>query len=443
MSPVGKLIIFSIGLVLLFRFTERFDRYVYDGLSDEIISRQQYRYFLLLIASIKAFGVSIVIVTLINIVIKILSIHKAKSLNYRLVALIIIMSLVFFFLRDGIFFNLFNPNQYFGDNYFYNSMEVDDFIGEIRLILEIDLETEFSSTSAPISLYFKGIEIFSGGPSSKGYERICFDEIIFSVSGSIDSFHLNPLVGEPKVPKFDYLKDLLEYVSESNFPHTEAPYCYTIEDINDLYATYDPERLYYFEFPEKKNIFNYLYMYVDEYELFNYPYTKKEINYAIQVSYHLENDDTKSEKRVIAPPIEIIYNHTNIWNYESTSIIQQTTPLDIVNPGNYFDIPNWTTGPIKIVQTSISGPTFYKVITIIILVGLYLLTGFLLIIKDDGGFVGAAGAILFGIFGTKQIISPSLSIEHNVIDTTIFFLYIFITMIVIERVILKIVGKLK
>lgn len=443
MSPIGKLVIFSIGLVLLFRFTERFDIYVSDVLWDEFISRQQFRYFKLLIALIKAIGISIVIVTFINTIIKIFSIHKAKLLNYRLVALIFIISLLFFFLSDDIFFNLFNPNQFFRDNYYSNRMEIDDFGGEIRLILEIDLETENSFTSTPVSLYFKGIKIDISTPSSKGYERICFDDIIFSVSGSVNSFHLNPLVGEPKVPKFDYLGDLLEYVGESNFPHTEAPYCYTIEDINDLYDFYDPDTLKYFEFPEKKNIFNYLNQYINEYELFNYPYAKKEINYAIQVSYHLENDNIKSEKKVIAPPILILYNDTNIWNYESTSIKQQTTPLEIENPGNYFDFPNWSNGEIKIVQTSISGPSFYRVITIIILVGLYLLTGFLLIIKDDGGFVGATGAILFGIFGTKQIISPSLSIEHNIIDTTIFFLYIFITMIVIERVILKIVGKLK
>ncbi|MFN2144196.1 MAG: hypothetical protein ACK2T7_02535, partial [Anaerolineales bacterium] len=49
-------------------------------------------------------------------------------------------------------------------------------------------------------------------------------------------------------------------------------------------------------------------------------------------------------------------------------------------------------------------------------------TDLLILVKDDGGFVGGAGAILFGIFGTKQIISPNIPIERNIIDTLIFFL---------------------
>lgn len=431
-SPIGKLVIFLFGLALLFYITQLADAYLNSWHNRESISDQQFQLFSLFVSSIKALVVSIVCVKLLNTIITLLGIEDGKPLNYRLVALVIIISLIFFFFQDGVFYSLFNPNQSFLDNDIAFGRVSDDFVLKIRLILEIDLETDISSTSTPTSLYFKGIRISKNDyPESFEYNQVCFDEILFFVSHYIHSFQLNPLLGEPKVQKIEYSSNLLEYLGKSNFPHPETPFCYTLEDVEKLgYGMNNP---WYFEFPEKKDLFDLIYTYTNTYNLFYYPYNTKDIDFAIQLTYHLENGSTKSESRVIAPPIQILYNHTNTWNFESSSIIQPVSASQM----EY----GWSAGPLKIVQTSISGPTFYKVITIIILLGLYFLTGILLIIEDDGDFVGATGAILFGIFGTKQIISPNLPIEHNIIDTIIFFLYIFITLIVVERVILKIVKK--
>jgi hypothetical protein len=166
------------------------------------------------------------------------------------------------------------------------------------------------------------------------------------------------------------------------------------------------------------------YPYLENYR-FYYPYDGYQFGMGVLLKYRLLDNQGKLINSGITVPQTIIWGENGTeWNSK-----QINAQYDIANTFHYIESNE---DFYKVAQQSLrvpysikySRPLIIQVVYPIILISLLFFTAFLASVKEVSTFISGALAILFGIYGIRQIVFPTGENVYTIIDVVILGIYI-------------------
>jgi len=174
----------------------------------------------------------------------------------------------------------------------------------------------------------------------------------------------------------------------------------------------------------------------NHYDYFNYPFDSFKTNAAIQVTYSLWNNGVLLAKNIINPTIIIgvgsstrseedwdlsIDIEDSTWTKKNEDQVGKT----VLNFEQFRDIHIIHEGPYSFLKMDISRPILFRLAFPFLIIILALLIAFLSFVRELDSFLEGSVAILFGIFGIRQILMPpNAQGARTLIDIAIIGLYI-------------------
>lgn len=167
-----------------------------------------------------------------------------------------------------------------------------------------------------------------------------------------------------------------------------------------------------------------------ERSLFFFPLDKR--TSSIEIFLRLDINGKSGERVSIVPTINLELNHLSRWRYKTAQI----------NDNNAFCVPS-KVDSLLASPTQIEQASCIKLLqtrnksqiglTSLILFSLFSLIVLLVTVDERGAFLEVAVGIIFGLWGTREILIPNYITVSILINLIIFTLYFFLGFIVILR----------
>jgi hypothetical protein len=187
-------------------------------------------------------------------------------------------------------------------------------------------------------------------------------------------------------------------------------------------------------------------MFRKETQAFWYPYDQLKTYLSTQISYYVVSGTQRFSDQRASPSFVVQELPPNLdWHlslfgreYEQNEIVAApvSTPIEtraMISSDRYVNT--------KELEISFARPVTYQLVFPVILVGLVVLLGFLATINSINTFLQVSIAILFGIFGLRQVLLPSDIGRPTILDALILGLYLIFALILIYFSISTLLGK--
>lgn len=187
---------------------------------------------------------------------------------------------------------------------------------------------------------------------------------------------------------------------------------------------YDPVHLRHpFEKTFEGPISGTLEMYANTYR---YPYDELDIPLGLRF-FGYKEDDGRSD--YIQIPVNVTY-HLSFpgWELKRTEL-EALEPEDVTRIDG--PVPSWY--PLSVTRIHLVRPFLYRLLTPVLLVCVVLFMILIPLIKDLGSFVEATTAMIFGLWGIRQVLLPTNVSGPTMLDPAFLILYVLLAVAILSR----------
>jgi hypothetical protein len=161
---------------------------------------------------------------------------------------------------------------------------------------------------------------------------------------------------------------------------------------------------------------------------FWYPYDNYAFDFAIQISYHLVNNDGSISNVTTIPVSLFIYPSDEVnWN---TTI---TSKRYLVGSGEVNQIP--LAFPYEHVNVSVVRPIYLKIAYPVLIGFIVIFIALLSTIENTEIFIEASVGLLFGLFGIRQLLQPPNSNVRTFLDVALIVIYLLFALALAEHIV--------